>query len=106
MRHFQRGMASVPEWAPRDESHLLGSTSVVRNIHYGGHQVDYLTFDKSAREVLRLRDAPTSVRAGGKPLPRVAGLSDSTEGYTVDAITRGGVAIRIQHRHSGEIRIQ
>jgi hypothetical protein len=106
MRHFQRGMASVPEWAPRNESHLLGSTSVVRAIHYGDHQIDYLTFDKSAREVLRLRDAPTTVRAGGKSLVRVNRLTRGAQGYTVEAIASGGVAVRIQHEHSGDISIR
>ena len=54
LRQFERGMASVPEWAPPKESHLLGSTSVVRSIHYGTSRIDYLTFDDKSREVLKL----------------------------------------------------
>jgi hypothetical protein len=50
MRHFQRGMASVPDWAPAKESHLLGSTSVVCAVHYGAHKIDYLTFDTSSHK--------------------------------------------------------
>jgi hypothetical protein len=106
MRHFQRGMASVPEWAPPGESHLLGSTSVVRSIHYSDRQIDYLTFDKSAREVLRLREAPMLVRAGGKSVPRVSSLTGTTQGYTVKSIVSGGFAVRIQHEHAGEVSIQ
>jgi len=106
MRHFQRGIASVPEWAPPNASLLLGSTSVVRSIHYGDRQIGYLTFDKAAREVLRLRDAPTAVRAGGKLLLRLNGLKGRTQGYTVDAIARGGFAVRIKHEYSGAITIQ
>jgi hypothetical protein len=106
MRHFQRGLASVPEWAPPDESHLLGSTSVVRSIDYAGHQIDYLTFDKAAREVLRLRDSPTAVCAGGKLLPRLNSLNGGAQGYTVEAIAGGGFAVRIQHEHSGAITIR
>jgi hypothetical protein len=106
MRHFQRGLASVPEWAPPDESHLLGSTSVVRAVHYGVGQISYVTFDKAAREVLRLRERPTTVRAGGKLLPRVNSLDGSTQGYTLEAIAGGGFAVRIQHQHSGDIRIR
>lgn len=106
LRHLQRGMASVPEWAPPNESHLLGSTSVVRAIHYGSHQIDYLTFDKASREVLRLRDAPTAVRAGEAFLPRVNSLKESAQGYTVEAIASGGFAVRIKHGLSAAIRIQ
>ena len=106
MRHFQRGMASVPDWAPRNESHLLGSTSVVRAIHYGDRQIDYLTFDKSAREVLRLRDAPTVIRAGRKSLPRVSSLNDGAQGYTLEALAGGGFAVRLKHEHSGAISIR
>ncbi len=106
MRHFQRGLASVPEWAPPNASLLLGSTSVVRSIHYGDGQIDYLTFDKAAREVLRLREAPTAVRAGGKLLSRLNSLKGHAQGYTMDAIAGGGFAVRIQHEHSGEISIR
>ena len=106
MRHFQQGMASVPEWAPQDESHLLGSTSVVRAIQYGDHEIDYLTFDKAAREVLRLRDTPAAVLAGGKPLPRVNGLDGCAQGYTAKAVAGGGFAVRIKHEHSGDITIR
>jgi hypothetical protein len=106
MRHFQRGMASVPEWAPPKESHLLGSTSVVRAILYGDNKIDYLTFDKASREVLKLRDAPTAVRAGGKILPQVDSLNGCSQGYTVEAMAGGGFAVRIKHRHSGDIRIR
>jgi hypothetical protein len=106
MRHFQRGMASVPERAPRNESQLLGSTSVVRAIHYRDHEIDYLTFDKAARETLRLRDMPTVVGAGRKSLPRVDRLHACIQGYTVEAMASGGFAVRIKHEHSGAIRIR
>ncbi len=106
MRHFQRGMASVPEWAPPKQSHLLGSTSVVREVRYGQHGIDYLTFDKAAREVLRLEAAPSAVRAGGKSLPLVKSLNGRAEGYTLEPIAGGGFAVRIKHRLSGDIGIQ
>jgi hypothetical protein len=105
MRHFQRGMASVPEWAPRDQPHLLRSTSVVRQIQYGNNGLKYLTFDKTADEVLRLPDTPAAVRAGGKTLPRVTSLNASTQGYVVEPIAGGGCALRIRHLHSGNVEI-
>ena len=105
LRHFQRGMASVPEWAPAKESHLLGSTSVVRSIQYGNSEIDYRTFDNRSREVLRLRDTPLTVHAGKMLLPRVNNLRRRTQGYTVEAIAGGGFVVRIQHKHSGDIGI-
>ena len=41
MRHFLRGMASVPEWAPARENHLLRSSSVVRSIKYEKQKIEY-----------------------------------------------------------------
>lgn len=106
MRHFQRGMASVPEWAPADEDHLLGSTSVVRSIRYGEHEISYVTFDRRSREVLRLRRAPQTVRAGTVSLPRRAALDHDRPGYSVEPIAPGGVVLRIQHQRAGTITIQ
>jgi len=106
MRHFQRGMASVPEWAPADEDHLLGSTSVVRSIRYSEREITYVTFDRRSREVLRLRRAPQAVRAGNAPLPQLNALSSGAQGYTVDPFAPRGCAVRIQHQSDALIRIQ
>ncbi len=72
MRHFLRGMASVPEWAPTNENHLLRSTSVVRSAFYGAYSMAYVTYDKSASEVVKLRRKPKWVRCGGKWCPSTA----------------------------------
>ncbi|HWD19802.1 MAG TPA: hypothetical protein VHB20_11040 [Verrucomicrobiae bacterium] len=106
MRHFQRGMASVPEWAPAHEAHLLGSTSIVRRVNYGEHELKYETFDRAARETLRLPEAPISVRAGFTTLPKVASLDGVAEGYSVTAIAKGGVVVRVKHRGSRRIVIK
>ena len=45
---------AVPEWAPSDESHLLGSSSPVTKIAYGKGSVTYSTFDSASTDVLRL----------------------------------------------------
>jgi hypothetical protein len=105
MRHFQRGMASVPEWAPANESHLLGSTSVVRDIHYTEKEIAYLTFDKSSREVLRLRKAPVSVRGGSKDIPLLEHLQADADGYSIEPATGGGFVVRIHHLSSGKVTV-
>jgi len=105
MRHFQRGLASVPEWAPSGQSHLLGSTSIVRKINYGADKIDYLTFDAAAREVLRLPELPKAVRAGTKRLALVNNLNDGDAGYTVELLANGGCAVRVKHKNSRHVTI-
>jgi len=106
LRHFQRGMASVPEWAPAKGSHLLGSTSVVRSIHYGDGRIDYRTFEDKSREVLRLHEAPQFVRAGWTRLPRLENFQGHNQGYTMEAIADGGFVVHIRHEHSGKIQMR
>jgi hypothetical protein len=106
LRHFQRGLASVPEWAPPEKPHLLGSTSVVRSVHYADTSIDYTTFDDQSREVLRLPEASLVVRAGNKRLSHLTNLQGNVQGYTVEAVAGGGVVVRIQHKNSGNVRIQ
>ena len=106
MRHFQRGMASVPEWAPANEDHLLGSTSVVRSIRYGEHEIAYVTFDRHSREVLRLRRQPVVVRAGTLPLQQVKDVQPGRQGYSVRPAAQGGFVVRIEHNRSPRITIQ
>ncbi len=106
MRHFQRGMASVPEWAPADEDHLLGSTSVIRSIRYREREMSYVTFDQRSREVLRLRRPPQAVRAGSTSLPQLKALGSDAQGYTVEPIAPRGCAVRIQHQSGASITIQ
>jgi hypothetical protein len=106
LRHFQRGMASVPEWAPADEDHLLGSTSVVRSIRYDKQGIRYVTFDRQSREVLRVRREPVAVQEGTVALARVKVLDANRPGYSVEPVSQGGFVLRITHRRSGEITIQ
>jgi hypothetical protein len=104
MRHFQRGMASVPDWAPSDEDHLLGSTSVVRSIDYRPNSIRYTTFDRTAGEVFRLRRKPKSVESGSHRLPLAARLGN-TPSYSVEPLAHGGFAVRIFHSSSNAVSI-
>ena len=106
MRHFLRGMASVPEWAPADEDHLLGSTSVVRSIHYGEGEITYATFDHRSRETLRLRRQPVGVRAGTITLQQTKELRLDRQGYSVEPAAQGGFVVRVEHHGSGKLTIQ
>lgn len=96
---------AVPEWAPKDESHLLGSLSVVTRIAYGAGRVTYSTFDSDSTDVLRLNFVPSSIRAGGQPIASVAGLARNSkeQGYSFDEKTH---TLVIHHATSRDIDIQ
>jgi hypothetical protein len=100
-RRMMDAFWAVPEWAPADESHLLGSLSAVREIAYGASSVTYSTFDAESTDVLRLDFIPESVTAGGKPLARRQNLD--AEGFTFDEATR---VLRIHHTSSRDIDVQ
>jgi hypothetical protein len=92
---------AVPEWAPADESHLVGSSSVVTKISYGKGSVTYSTFDSQSSDVLRLNFVPDSVTTNGRPLRRLQVLDEA--GYTFDESTR---VLRIRHEGARDVDIQ
>jgi hypothetical protein len=100
IRHFLAGMASVPEWSPPGENHLIRSSSVVRKVNYSPQELSYSTFDENATEVLRLAFHPTHVTANGAPLRE---RPDSTgPGWTFDARTQ---VLRVRHEKAQNVLI-
>ena len=100
-RRLMDAFLAVPEWAPADESHLLGSSSVVTKISYGKGSVTYSTFDPQSSDVLRLDFVPDFVSANGKPLTRREDLDQS--GFTFDDVTH---VLRIRHDDARDIDVQ
>jgi hypothetical protein len=100
-RRMMDAFWAVPEWAPADESHLLGSLSVVTKIAYGAGRVTYSTFDRESSDVLRLNFVPDSINVGGRPISRRDDLQ--REGYTFDEKTR---TLSIRHTSSRDVDIQ
>jgi hypothetical protein len=100
-RRLMDAFWAVPEWAPADESHLLGSSSVVTKISYGKGSVTYSTFDAESSDVLRLNFVPESVSANGRPLRRRKVLDQA--GFVFDESTR---VLRIRHDAARDIDIQ
>jgi hypothetical protein len=100
-RRMMDAFWAVPEWAPSDESHLLGSLSVVTKIAYGAGSVTYSTFDAASTDVLRLNFVPDSVRVGGRAITRRIALEQ--EGYTFDDKTK---TLSILHTSSRDVDIQ
>ena len=65
VRHYLRAMASDPELAPRDENHLLRTSSVITKITYRPTAIRYRTFDHDSDELFRIgRGTPTKVLGG------------------------------------------
>jgi hypothetical protein len=96
---------SVPEWAPAEESHLVGSLSAVTRIAYGAGRVTYSTFDAESTDVLRLNFVPDSVMAGGEAVPRVDLIKftqSGHDGYSFDEKTH---VLRLRHASSRDIDI-
>src|SRR5579863_9458374 len=102
-RRLMDAFWAVPEWAPADESHLVGSSSVVTRISYGKGSVTYSTFDPQSTDVLRLDFVPESVMADGRPLARTKGLPSTGSGFTFDDATH---VLRIGHDAARDIDVQ
>ena len=100
-RRMMDAFWAVPEWAPADESHLLGSSSVVTKINYGKGCVSYSTFDPQSSDVLRLDFRPEFITANGKELSQRKDLDEP--GFTFDDTTR---ILRIRHDQARDIDIQ
>jgi hypothetical protein len=100
IRHFLAGLGSIPEWAPPEEDHLLRSSSMVQSVSYLPGEINYLTFDDTATEVLHLNFSPRRVTADGKELLRRADLAQP--GWTFDEAEH---TLRIRHEGSRLIRV-
>ncbi len=103
LRSFSWAMAAMPELAPKGQSHLLGSSSVVQAVEYGTRSVVYRTFDAKSLEVLRLGFHPGRIVAGDEPLHERSDLS--AEGYVVQPLGGGDYVVRIRHDRSRRLEV-
>jgi hypothetical protein len=103
LRNFSWALGSLPELAPAGEDHLLGSTSVVREVSHGPRRLTYRTYDRRSTEVFRLGYPPAHVLAGGRALPRRPNLL--REGFVVRPLPGGDVVLRVRHDRARQIAI-
>jgi len=68
LAHILDGMAALPEMAPTDADHILGSDSIIRKVTYQPGRIEYTTFEPHGNEILRITFIPQTVTADGKPL--------------------------------------
>lgn len=99
-RRMMDAFWAVPEWAPADESHLLGSLSVVTRMNYGPGAITYSTFDADSTDVLRLNFVPDSITVDGRPIRRRNDLEQ--EGYTFNEGTK---VLSIRHTSGKDVDI-
>jgi hypothetical protein len=104
-RRMMDAFWAVPEWAPEDESHLLGSSSAVTSIAYGAGDVTYSTFDAVSTDVLRLDFVPGAITVGGRTIDRgnEDGHSLTHESYAFNDRTH---TLTIRHTTSRDVDIQ
>lgn len=102
IRHFMEGIAAIPEWSPAGENHLLKSTSVIQDIQYQPHRIEYKTFDSSAVEVLRLTVKPASVKVNTSKINPAKKPGEL--GWYWRSLDSGGV-LTIRHDNGNQIEI-
>ncbi|MDX2056030.1 MAG: hypothetical protein SFV15_26750 [Polyangiaceae bacterium] len=66
--HFNEVLTSVPEWAPNTESHILRSSTILREVVYEADSVAYKAFDACGKERLKLAFQPMRVVSGSQEL--------------------------------------
>jgi hypothetical protein len=65
VRHYLRSMTACPQLAPSNANHLLGSTSVIQKITYGGDSITYTKFDSVSTELVKCGAwTPQGIRGG------------------------------------------
>jgi hypothetical protein len=101
---FNLAMGALPQLAPRGESHMLQSTSVVQHISYTQAAIRYRTFRRGATELLRLNFTPVRVLEGGRRIDRRTSLT--REGYVLRELHGGDVLLRVRHERSTEVSIE
>ena len=102
-RMFYHAFAGVPEWAPPGENHILYSESVLKNISYQPHEIQYTATGHSGIEYLRVAFKPITVTVKGVK-SALRSKADDT-GYTVRDLGGGDYALTIRRMTAGAVII-
>ena len=102
IRHYLRAMSAMPELAPEGENHLLGSSSVINSIVYSPGSIEYITFDKASKEVLRLNKKPLKVMADNMILSQAE--NPAGNGWTWNTFDSGGV-LKVNKKEANKVII-
>jgi len=102
VRHYLRAMAAAPQLAPDNASHLLRTSSIVKNIAYETAKISYTTFDNSSEEIFKLTKKPDEIKVNGVVLKKA--VDNSSEGWMYQSLDKGGV-LKIKHTKGNKIEI-
>lgn len=94
VRHYIRAMAVMPELSPSARNRFLGTTSTVTKIEYLETSINYTTYT-GAKDVLRLKSKPSSVKCDGLTMQENNG--EDIDGFVWEPLTNGGI-LRIRHK--------
>ncbi|MCP4644468.1 MAG: hypothetical protein GY851_28755 [bacterium] len=90
--HLMDTVAELPELAPSDSDHILGSTGTVTRVQYAPGRVEYETFEPDGEETLRLTFRPR-VYVGDEVMnPTHWNFGTSRHASNVLRIQRSGVS--------------
>ncbi|HEY2347420.1 MAG TPA: hypothetical protein VGH64_00330, partial [Puia sp.] len=98
VRHYLRAMSAAPQLGPDNSDHLLGSSSVVKNISYQPESISYTVFDSASVETFRLQLKPKKIMLNGNALKEVEDAN--AEGWIWQLLDKGGV-LTIKHHGNG-----
>ena len=103
-RMFYHAFAAVPEWAPPGENHILYSESVLKDVKYAGHRVQYATGNSSGKEYLRLAFKPVKVVLNGQSLNLVQ--SEDQPGYMMKDLGNHDYSVIVIRNGPGMVTVE
>jgi hypothetical protein len=102
VRHYLRAMAAFPELAPRQQTHILHSTSTVQTVKYSPRGVTFTVFDPEATTTLRVQSRPSEVNIHGKKVTQNS--KDGIDGWIWQPLADGGI-VRIHQANGGPVTV-
>lgn len=102
VRHFLDGYASVPEWVPLDQDHMLRSTSTVQKISYAQKSINIKTFDNRGTLTIRMTSKPTSIAVGATKL---AEKKAGENGWSWTSMAKGGL-VKIRYAGGSDLIVR
>ena len=100
-RMFYHVFASIPEWAPVHENHILYSKNVLNQISYAEKGLKYTARQKTGTEYIRLNFKPNIITLNGNKL--FLKYKANNAYYTLKMLPKGDYAVVINRKDSGEI---
>jgi hypothetical protein len=102
-RMFYPALASVPEWAPPGENHILYSESVLKDVSYAAGRIQYTATTVGGTEYLRVAFHPKRITIDGASMHSQP--ERSGDGYTIRDLGHGDYAISIGRKNAGTVTI-